>query len=142
MDSYIWTHQCWPTSKKLYSSTLCGNWVSSTWLTKIDSNGWRERERERERESQRNPFCWLYLMNDDCLVIFAEEQAIECLRNITTFFSSFSPVLMILLYGWSFIITIIVGYPVFVNEFLSLFIFVSQWVFMRENINRWVWTYT
>ena len=27
MDSYTWTHQCWPTSKDLHSYALCGHWM-------------------------------------------------------------------------------------------------------------------
>ena len=29
VNSYIWTHQCWATSKYLYSSALCGHGIPS-----------------------------------------------------------------------------------------------------------------
>ena len=49
MDSYTWTHQCWPTSKSIYSSALYGNGMLSCqerWLIKTDG--------EIERESSKS----------------------------------------------------------------------------------------
>ena len=42
MDSYTWTYQCWPTSKTLHLSTLCGHWISSRDLTMTNNNRWQE----------------------------------------------------------------------------------------------------
>ena len=33
-DFYVWTYQCWPASKSLYSSILCVHWMSSRGSTK------------------------------------------------------------------------------------------------------------
>ena len=38
-DSYLWTHQCWPTSKNLHLSALCGCWIDlprAMWPIVID----------------------------------------------------------------------------------------------------------
>ena len=50
MDSYTWTHQCWPTSKNLHLSAVC-------WLEELPSVADRDRG-----ENQRNPFCWCTLI--------------------------------------------------------------------------------
>ena len=45
--------QCWPASKELHPSILCGYWMQSRRLTKRDDRSGRmvrERENERERE--------------------------------------------------------------------------------------------
>ena len=46
-ESYIWTHQCWPTSKNLHSLALCKHWLLSKGFTKC--YGWKK---DDERESK------------------------------------------------------------------------------------------
>ena len=41
MESNIWTHSCWPTSKNLHSSPLCRHRIQSRWFIKNDDwQGW------------------------------------------------------------------------------------------------------
>ena len=60
VDSYTWTHHCWPISKDLRSSALCRHWMLSRGPTK--SEGW---EGQMARESQKNP---CYQHDDDNIV--------------------------------------------------------------------------
>ena len=84
MNSDSWTHQCWPTSKDILRSALCGHWIQcrgsvrnrtigiveskseSIWLAnfwerKRERDGGRERERERERERTESFICIFFL---------------------------------------------------------------------------------
>ena len=57
MDFYTRTYQCWPTSKNLHSSALCGHWMLFKGLM---CGGWWG---QIARENQRNLCC--QLDNDD-----------------------------------------------------------------------------
>ena len=57
MDSYTWTHQCWPTSKTLQWSALCRLWRLSRTLAKSD--GWQG---QMVWENHGNLCCWNVLM--------------------------------------------------------------------------------
>ena len=48
MDSCTWTCQCWPTSKYLFASALCGQMMQLENLTGAmnDWEGWREKVTE------------------------------------------------------------------------------------------------
>ena len=50
MDLFIWTYQCWLTSKNLYTTALCGHskTCQERWMIRMDGwvDGWRESERE------------------------------------------------------------------------------------------------
>ena len=56
-NTCIRTHWCWPTSKNLLSSALCGNWMPSRESTKSDGQ-----LRHMARGSQKNLFYWHALM--------------------------------------------------------------------------------
>ena len=57
MDSYLWTHQCWPICKHFNLSALRRHYVLSRGLTKSDG-----RWGQMTRESQMKLCCWYVLM--------------------------------------------------------------------------------
>ena len=59
MDSYTWTHQCWPTSKN-YIHQLCVNTgcrFEVLLIAMTNKDGWQEREREREKKERVKGIC-------------------------------------------------------------------------------------
>ena len=48
MNYYTWTHQCWLTSKDLYTSALCRHWMPSRGAARTNRwEGWIARENQR-----------------------------------------------------------------------------------------------
>ena len=84
MDPYMWTRQCWLTSKNLFISALYGHCQDDLSGAMEDRDGWRE------RESQGNP-CYqhdfmmmmmMMMMTDLRSFLFNEGMAPSCLKHM------------------------------------------------------------
>ena len=89
MAPYTWTCLCWPTSKNLFTSALCGH---RRYFGRPTRSDWRERERERERVREIHPvsviwWWWVWFYGISTIIGYLRTILFyTCISNFQTHF--------------------------------------------------------